>query len=236
MANLNKETLIFDGAKFQWTEGNETFKVSVEYDDGDISPRDDDNFGIISAKYRDYRLADKGHEDPYLTARELLCDFISEDDLDDMTFNDMVLKIQENHRDTICLLPLFVYDHGSITISTGYLSGYDRWDTSYVGFIYTTKERFEKLHGKSENWYQDAKEILKSEVNLFDRYLRNDYYMVMIEKLIVVEEKCPHCGEVIKTYEVWEEVDSCGGFYIDNLEDIEDQFGIEFNYETLEEI
>lgn len=35
------------------------------------------------------------------------------------------------------------------------------------------------------------------------------------------ETRCPHCGEVIKVdeYDDYEEVDSCGGFYGDTLED-----------------
>jgi hypothetical protein len=43
-------------------------------------------------------------------------------------------------------------------------------------------------------------------------------YGYILEKEVTVEEKCPHCGEVINTYTTMEEVDSCWGFYGDEIE------------------
>jgi hypothetical protein len=45
------------------------------------------------------------------------------------------------------VLPLYLYDHGNITMSTG--SFHDTWDSGRVGFIYMTKE---KAEGNGVQW------------------------------------------------------------------------------------
>ena len=49
---------------------------------------------------------------------------------------------------------------------------------------------------------------------------------------VIEQNKCPHCGEVIREYEDEEKVDSCWGFYGDCLEDngILDQIGSDLQF------
>jgi hypothetical protein len=70
-----------------------------------------------------------------------------------------------------------------------------------------------------ENWKEVAKYHMDNEVKTYDQYLRGDVYGYNLVKTVTKQEKCPHCGEVIKEYEVEEEVDSCWGYYGDCLED-----------------
>jgi hypothetical protein len=71
----------------------------------------------------------------------------------------------------------------------------------------------------NETWRARAREVIDAEVETYDQYLRGDVYGYILEKEVTVEEKCPHCGEVINTYTAMEEVDSCWGFYGNCLEE-----------------
>jgi hypothetical protein len=53
----------------------------------------------------------------------------------------------------------------------------------------------------------------------YDQYLRGDVYGFVLTKTVKQQDKCPHCGEIIREYEVEEEDDSCWGFYGDCLEE-----------------
>lgn len=70
-----------------------------------------------------------------------------------------------------------------------------------------------------ENWKDVADYHMDNEVEVYDQYVRGDVYGFKLTKKVVEQEICPHCGEVIREYEDEEEVDSCGGFYGDCLEE-----------------
>ena len=68
------------------------------------------------------------------------------------------------------ILPLFLYDHSGITMSTGSFG--DRWDSGQVGWIYITKEEYEK-----EGWTKEqATKYLKGEVETYDNFLTGEVY------------------------------------------------------------
>lgn len=83
-----------------------------------------------------------------------------------------------------------------------------------------------------ENWKEVAEYHMEGEVKKYDLYLRNEVYGYVLTKTVVEQERCPHCGEVIREYEEEEEVDSCWGFYGDCLEDngILDQIGSDLKF------
>ena len=89
----------------------------------------------------------------------------------------------------VVLLPLYLYDHGGITINTKGFSC--PWDSGQVGFIYLTKEDLKKEFGGDK---QRMIKLLESEVKTYDQYLTGDVWGYRIFK-----------GE--------EEVDSCWGFF-----------------------
>ena len=70
-----------------------------------------------------------------------------------------------------------------------------------------------------ENWKECAKYHINNEVETYDQYLRCDVYGFTLTKKVLKQDKCPHCGEVIREYEEDEFVDSCWGFFGDSLED-----------------
>ena len=66
----------------------------------------------------------------------------------------------------------------------------------------------------------------------YDLYLTDEVYGYILIKKVIKQEKCPHCGEVIREYEDEEEVDSCWGFYGDCLEEngILDNIGTDLQF------
>jgi len=102
------------------------------------------------------------------------------------------------------ILPLYLYDHSGITISTKPFSC--PWDSGQVGFIYATKDAVCKefrVKEITDEIIQKVTEILEDEVNLYDKYLTGEIYCYNVLKV----EKCSLGHEHSK--KVW----SCGEFY-----------------------
>lgn len=108
--------------------------------------------------------------------------------------------------DVAVALPLYLYDHGGLTMSTkGWLYPYnDPWDAGQVGWIYVTKTRLRKEFGirrVTKKILRRAEEILRAEVEVYDQYLRGEVYGFTAYNVVG--------GEI-------EVLDSCGGFYGDD--------------------
>jgi len=98
------------------------------------------------------------------------------------------------------MLPLYLYDHSGITISTGPFSC--PWDSGQVGYIYVSiKDVLQEFNRKrmSKKLKQKAIDILRSEVNTYDDYLTGSIYGYVIEP--TDENKEIQCD------------DSCWGFF-----------------------
>lgn len=161
--------------------------------------------------------------------------------IDDLTI-EQCLQALQNH---IEWLPLWLYDHSGITMSCGTRSGQyaDRWDSSCVGFIIAGKKSImedaceilrdengeplleEHVHENfpttfsvatrpltEETWRARAVEIMKEDVALYDQYLTGDVYYYTLYEADAVEGEDPDYENAD-----WEETESCGGFYGDDL-------------------
>lgn len=96
------------------------------------------------------------------------------------------------------VLPLYLYDHSGITMSTGAFSC--RFDSGQVGVIYITKEKIRNEFGVKRISKKKIKEItkyLEGEVETYDNYLTGNVY----------------------GYTVEETDDSCGGYFGYNHEE-----------------
>lgn len=103
-------------------------------------------------------------------------------------------------------LPLWVYEHGGITMSCGDRSYpyNDRWDSSCAGYIVMSKDSvIDHLAATEENWRTKAIECMRGEVELYDHWLTGNVYGYTL-----LEETAP---------DEWTEVDSCWGFYGDDV-------------------
>jgi hypothetical protein len=151
------------------------YKLTIERDDNPENPREwDTHLGTMACKHSRYNLGDEGAS----------IDDIPEDD------------------DDAIILPLYLYDHSGITMSTKPFSC--SWDSGQVGYIYCTIEQAIEMLGDRDVTVERITECLKKEVEVYDTYLRGDVYRYVIEE----GTGCDCCGNV-----QWEVVDSCCGFF-----------------------
>ena len=109
--------------------------------------------------------------------------------------------LAENAPEGSVVLPLFLYEHGGITMSASEFSC--GWDSGQVGVLVCTPESIAK------EWNGDkeaAKSYMLGEVVVYDQYLRGDVWGYVIEKDVDACETCAHTPER-------DHVDSCWGFY-----------------------
>ena len=123
-----------------------------------------------------------------------------EDILDSLTNNEMMVLLQTYATENIAIMPVFIYEHSMISISTG--SYGDPWDSGCAGFAYIEKNKYEEMTLRSWN-AKDAREIIKNEVHMYDQYLQGDVYCYQDEKYDVDADS-------------FESDESCGSFYSDN--------------------
>jgi len=156
--------------------------VRDEYAD---SPRGWDNLGTMACWHGRYILGD---EQPRVSPEEFTKDL---------------------PKGTL-ILPLYLYDHSGITISTSPFSC--PWDSGQVGIIYVTPEKLMEqfsVNELTEETLKKATEVLQSEVNTYDQYLQCDVWGY------ILENECGECGQ-----STGESEESCFGFYGDCLDDI----------------
>lgn len=94
-------------------------------------------------------------------------------------------KLLEKHAN-IVFLPLYLYDHSGITMSTGSFG--DRWDSGQVGYIYTDKKTIMETGGMlqnekgnyvkitDKNWKKAAYRWMEGEVKVYDQYLTGEVF------------------------------------------------------------
>jgi hypothetical protein len=173
------------------SDKNITLKIIQDFDP--LNPRTEwDNFGKMWCWHSRYDLGDK---------KELHLDGSGID----------VRKILEDEFNAVVILPLYLYDHSGITIST--TPFICQWDSGQVGYIFATREDIQREWGVkriSKKLKDKIKDILVGEVKAYDQYLTGDVWGFVLTETI----KCDSCGN-----EEEETIDSCFGFYGDNPED-----------------
>ena len=124
-----------------------------------------------------------------------------DDMLNALTIDD--LKELLGEREDLVILPLFLYDHSMLSMSTGSFLGravHAEWDSGQVGYTYADREEIEKNYGAvNKETVKKAEEVLEAEVESYDTYLRGECYG-------------------FRLYKDGEEEDSCWGF----LGDVDD--------------
>jgi hypothetical protein len=100
------------------------------------------------------------------------------------------------------ILPLYLYDHSGITISTGSFSC--MFDSGQVGWIVCDKDTIEKEWAGNRDL---AEKCLRAEVAVYDDYLTGNVWGYIAEEREVMD-----CWD-LDDNEGWETTDSCWGFY-----------------------
>jgi len=97
----------------------------------------------------------------------------------DKRVNDLIQNALSKH---YIILPLYLYDHSGITISTSSFSC--PWDSGQVGYIYVSIKQVKEEWGRKNMSYKFRKQIidhLVSNVEVYDQYLTGDVYGFQIE-------------------------------------------------------
>ena len=131
------------------------YTIKLIHDQDPESPRDCDNVGTMVCWHSRYGLGD---EQPKCSPEEYMGNLSSNDD---------------ELRKKFIILPLYLYDHSGITMSTGSFSC--PWDSGQVGFIYCTLEKaLEEWGGTDEEARAKATACMESEVKVYASYLEGD--------------------------------------------------------------
>lgn len=158
------------------------FIIKIFPDQTPNSPRNDDNLGTMICFHNRYSLGDK-HD--YKRG-------------DYSSWEEMEGSIKRKE-DAHIILPLYLYDHSGITISTSPFNC--PWDSGKIGFIFVSKKKVREEYGVKRITPKITERVLKileGEVQIYDIYLRGDVYGYEIYQLENGEE----------TF-----FDSCWGYY-----------------------
>lgn len=141
------------------------FTLKMMYDEYPDSPREWSNLGTMVCFHNRYDLGDDHN--------------LRSDDYDG--WDDMEKNITENF-DVSVILPLYLYDHSGITISTSPFGC--PWDSGRIGFIYVTKEQVRNEYGVqriTKSIKEKVVNVLKGEVETYDMYIRGEVFGYRIE-------------------------------------------------------
>lgn len=146
------------------------YTIKVYQDDQAESPRTYyDEHGRMICFHRRYDLGDKHTESHELHAQD---------------FRTWIEK--ESARGNIVALPLYLMDHGGITMDTVDFTACDPqgWDWGLVGYIYSTKDMIRAEYGckrVTKKVRERVKLLLESEVRTYNNYLTGNVYGYVIE-------------------------------------------------------
>lgn len=178
--------------------GNRT--LTVYYDPDPNCPREWENFGTIAAFHRNYDLGDIQELRDVID--ELDQSKWSDTKSDDFYYSDdLGMVVEEMKKQGFIVLPVYMYEHSGITLSTSPFSC--QWDSGLLGIIYVSRKKVEEVFGWKRITKERRKEIegyLENEIKTYDQYVTGEIFGFVIE-------------------EDGDEQDSCWGFY--NLADME---------------
>jgi len=225
---INKTTKLYAGDKFAiTTTDGRKLRLVIEQDQFSDDPRSWDNLGTMLCCHRDYQLGDCNSNRETEEQLAEICRKYgkSDEEIDEMTFGEEIRFILD--QPDICGLPLWLYDHSGISISTGRR---DAWDSSFIGLIFVEKDFYlAQTCLKDEiDWKEAATKTLKGEIATYNDFLEgNVYQWTLYEPTVVIRQSMDGNELSREIDEEGEMVDSMSGFYNPTLEDVEEYFDFE---------
>lgn len=117
-----------------------------------------------------------------------------------MSLEGVMEYVQDQGDEVRAILPLYLYDHSGITMSTRPFSC--PWDSGQVGWAFIRAGKVDEAGITDDgNW---APQVIQAEVQEYDMYLRGEVYGYMLARETLDED-----GEVTGR----DELESCWGFY-----------------------
>ena len=189
-----------------------SYALMVQPDDILISPREvDDHFGTMICFHSRYALGDNhnyvdkddflremylntvGHDEHGMDRYERMVNIVSSrfrhgPKSEERAVDDAMLKVIS---EKYIMMPLYLMDHSGLAMQTE--SFHDPWDSGQVGWIYVSKEDAlkefdaEKMTGAIR---KKAEDLMKSEVAVYDSYLRGECYGFELYKNGELSDSC----------------------------------------------
>lgn len=148
------------------TKTHRGLTINVFHDELGDNPRDWDPLGTMICFHNRYDLGDKN-------------DYNSDD------FNgwESMMKAVEKDNGTCVFLPVYMYEHGNIALSTSRKYPFDcQWDAGRLGFIFVSKKDIRKEYGKAGKVeIEKAKTIMMNEVEIYSKYVSGECYLFSVE-------------------------------------------------------
>ena len=244
---------------------NEPYALMVQPDDILISPREvDEHFGTMVCFHPRYALGDHhNHMDKDDFLREMYLDTVGHDEAGMKRYERMVNIVSSRFRhgpkteeraideamqkvisEKYLMLPLYLYDHSGLAMSTESFSGrapHAEWDSGQVGWIYVSKEDAlkefdaDKMTGAIR---QKADALMRSEVAAYDSYLRGECYGFELYKNGELSDSCwgfmGNFSDVLKDMAAYLP-DECKGM-VDHLEEQEQNIGSIYELQGFSEL
>lgn len=130
-----------------------TLDYRIVSDTTPMSPREWDNVSILALFHGRYALA---NEHGYRSS-------------DYEGWDEMRAAIADDGG--VHIIPVFMYDHGSVTLATGERNPFScPWDSGQIGFAFTTKEKMEYVGAPEDR----VESIIEAEVQEYSKYLSGD--------------------------------------------------------------
>ncbi len=152
------------------------YTITIQQDDEPENPREWENLGTMICFHNNYKLGDDHnydspdhffHCESGLYEHEDTC-YLTEKQLD------RCRKVV--HQKNI-MLPLYLYDHGGITMST---SGFScPWDSGQVGYIMVSREAVRKEYSwklVTQKRREQIAKYLTNEVKIYDHFITGSVY------------------------------------------------------------
>lgn len=190
----------------------DSYVLMVQPDDILISPREvDEHFGTMVCFHSRYALGDShnymdkddflremylntvGHDEPGMDRYERMVNIVSSrfrhgPKTEERAVDDTMLNVIS---EKYIMMPLYLMDHSGLAMQTE--SFHDPWDSGQVGWIYVSKEDAlkefdtEKMTGAVR---KKAEDLMKSEVAVYDSYLRGECYGFELYKNGELSDSC----------------------------------------------
>ena len=225
---IDKTTKLYAGDKFAiTTTDGRKLRLVIEQDEFPEDPRSWDNLETMLCCHREYHLGDCNSNKETEEQLAEICRKYgkSDEEIDEMTFAEEVQFILD--QDDVCGLPLWLYDHSGISISTSRVCP---WDSSLVGLIFVEKDFFieHTCITNEENWKKEARGMLEDKIEVYNYFLQgNVYAWTLYEPVVVIKQSMDGKELSRKIDEEGKIVDSMSGFYDPTLEDVEEYFDFE---------
>ena len=208
------------------------YAIEIHFDEDASDPcKEYDNFGKMVCFHSKYTL---GHEQPkslgkWLSSKlhqeglsrttDAYYDYESDLEYDSTDAIKEAWKMLEGY---IVSLPLYLYDHSGLRISTGPISC--PWDSGQVGFVYADKKKIlAEFGGKNltKGNIDKAVKLMEAEVDTYDKYLSGSVYGYIVKGLAGFPQYCEENDYDADDQSAMDdylkdeapEIDSCWGYY-----------------------